>query len=483
MKTRKFLILLLVLVLVAFFITNFSSIYTIDDYAYAIAMGIDKSTNDLDLLLTLQIAIPSGSSNSSSGSSSSSSQSSSSIVSTVKCKNIDDGINKINDYLGEKLNLSYCKVIVFSEDVARNGVGNYICTATNNIELRPSCDIIVSKCKAQDYIQNSKPLLESLSSKYYKSISSSQNDTGFTKTVSLMSFYNKYFDTLSEPFAPLSNLEISKKEQNKSNTTQGNQTQENNSNVINQNSTSENQSAQSNSVNSENENIDLNSITSENQTSSSSSSSTENKKKIDVENDNSNTKIINSGLAVFRSDKLVGEISEEEALCYMLVSGKLNNATINIPSPFSDSDFISLNISSVKSKNKVQLNGDSPQIFSDITLEARVLSSTKSSNYMSKENISAIEYTANSYLKANITDFLYKTSKDLKSDFIGFGRIAVKSFKTIDDWKKYDWLAKYENASFSVNVNTRLKSSYLIIGWKFLKLFDIFNILYYTKHR
>ena len=114
---------------------------------------------------------------------------------------------------------------------------------------------------------------------------------------------------------------------------------------------------------------------------------------------------------------------------------------------------------------------------------ARVLSSTKSSNYMSKENISAIEYTANSYLKANITDFLYKTSKDLKSDFIGFGRIAVKSFKTIDDWKKYDWLAKYENASFSVNVNTRLKSSYLIIGWKFLKLFDIFNILYYTKHR
>lgn len=452
MKIRKLLILLLVLVLISFFITNFSSIYTIDDYAYAIAMGLDKSTDDLDLLLTLQIAIPSGSSNSSSGSSSSSSQSSSSIVSTVKCKNIDDGINKINDYLGEKINLSYCKVIVFSEDVAKNGIGNYICTATNNIELRPSCDIIISKCKAQDYIQNSKPLLESLSSKYYKALSSSQNDTGFTKTVSLMSFYNKYFDTLSEPFAPLSNLEIStKEEQNKPNAL-SNQIQENNSNEINQNSTIENQFAQSNSVNSEN------------QTSSSSSSSTENKEKTDVENDNSNTKIINSGLAVFRSDKLVGEIFEEEALCYMLVSGKLNNATINIPSPFSDSDFISLNISSVYAKNKVQINSDAPQISSNIALEARVLSSTKSSNYMSKENISAIEYATNSYLNANVTEFLYKTSKDLKSDFIGFGRIAVKSFKTIDDWKNYDWLSKYENASFSVNVNTKLKSSYLIIG-------------------
>ena len=205
MKVKKILIILLVIVITAFFLTNFSSIYTIDDYAYVIAMGLDNS-DDSDLILSLQIAIPAGSSK---GSESSSSQSSSSIVSTVKCKNINGGVNLINDYLGQKLNLSYCKAMVFSEEIAKKGIGNYICTATNDIEIRPSCDIIVSKCSALDYITNSKPLLENLSSKYYEIASSSQKDTGLTRTISLMSFYNRYYDSLCEPYAPLSSIEES----------------------------------------------------------------------------------------------------------------------------------------------------------------------------------------------------------------------------------------------------------------------------------
>ena len=84
-----------------------------------------------------------------------------------------------------------------------------------------------------------------------------------------------------------------------------------------------------------------------------------------------------------------------------------------------------------------------------------------------------MEYATNSYLNANITDFLYKTSKELKSDFIGFGRNAVRSFKTMDDWKNYDWLNKYQNSEFNVNVNTTVKSSYLLIGKFFLNLFFI----------
>ena len=408
MKVKKILIILLVIVITAFFLTNFSSIYTIDDYAYVIAMGLDNS-DDSNLILSLQIAIPAGSSK---GSESSSSQSSSSIVSTVKCKNINGGVNLINDYLGQKLNLSYCKAMVFSEDIAKKGIGNYICTATNDIEIRPSCDIIVSKCSALDYITNSKPLLENLSSKYYEIASSSQKDTGLTRTISLMSFYNRYYDSLCEPYAPLSSIE------------------------------------ESNGGDS----------------SSSSGGNSESSSKKDVEKDNANAKIKNQGLAIFKDDKLIGEISREETLCYMLVSGKLKDAVINVPSPFEDADYVSLNISSVHSKNKVEIKNGTPFITCNISLSARVLSSTKTSNYLSKENSLALEYATNSYLNANITDFLYKTSKELKSDFIGFGRNAVRSFKTMDDWKNYDWLNKYQNSEFNVNVNTTVKSSYLLIG-------------------
>ena len=505
MKVKKFLIILLVIVITAFFLTNFSSIYTIDDYAYVIAMGLDNS-DDSDLILSLQIAIPAGSSK---GSESSSSQSSSSIVSTVKCKNINGGVNLINDYLGQKLNLSYCKAMVFSEDIAKKGIGNYICTATNDIEIRPSCDIIVSKCSALDYITNSKPLLENLSSKYYEIASSSQKDTGLTRTISLMSFYNRYYDSLCEPYAPLSSIEESNESGKTNKTSQANtktnqDNQVDNSNQSNQESQANqadqaNQTSQSNQANQLNQankaeqinsNASINKKESESNSedaqnevqgktldsdknsdnsnggdsSSSSGGKSESSSKKDVEKDNANAKIKNQGLAIFKDDKLIGEISREETLCYMLVSGKLKDAVINIPSPFEDADYVSLNISSVHSKNKVEIKNGTPFITCNISLSARVLSSTKTSNYLSKENSLALEYATNSYLNANITDFLYKTSKELKSDFIGFGRNAVRSFKTMDDWKNYDWLNKYQNSEFNVNVNTTVKSSYLLIG-------------------
>lgn len=434
MKVKKILIILLVIVITAFFLTNFSSIYTIDDYAYVIAMGLDNS-DDSDLILSLQIAIPAGSSK---GSESSSSQSSSSIVSTVKCKNINGGVNLINDYLGQKLNLSYCKAMVFSEEIAKKGIGNYICTATNDIEIRPSCDIIVSKCSALDYITNSKPLLENLSSKYYEIASSSQKDTGLTRTISLMSFYNRYYDSLCEPYAPLSSIEESNGGDSSS-SSGGKSEGEGSSSSSGGKSTNEGSS-------------------------SSSGGNSESSSKKDVEKDNASEKIKNQGLAIFKDDKLIGEISREETLCYMLVSGKLKEAVINVPSPFEDADYVSLNISSVHSKNKVEIKNGTPFITCNISLSARVLSSTKTSNYLSKENSLALEYATNSYLNANITDFLYKTSKELKSDFIGFGRNAVRSFKTMDDWKNYDWLNKYQNSEFNVNVNTTVKSSYLLIG-------------------
>ena len=456
MKVKKILIILLVIVITAFFLTNFSSIYTIDDYAYVIAMGLDNS-DDSDLILSLQIAIPAGSSK---GSESSSSQSSSSIVSTVKCKNINGGVNLINDYLGQKLNLSYCKAMVFSEDIAKKGIGNYICTATNDIEIRPSCDIIVSKCSALDYITNSKPLLENLSSKYYEIASSSQKDTGLTRTISLMSFYNRYYDSLCEPYAPLSSIEESNESGNANQTSQANKAEQINSNAsINKKESESNSEDAKNEVQGKTLDSDKNSDNSNGGGSSSSSGgNSESSSKKDVEKDNTNAKIKNHGLAIFKDDKLIGEISREETLCYMLVSGKLKDAVINIPSPFEDADYVSLNISSVHSKNKVEIKNGTPFV------TARVLSSTKTSNYLSKENSLALEYATNSYLNANITDFLYKTSKELTSDFIGFGRNAVRSFKTMDDWKNYDWLNKYQNSEFNVNVNTTVKSSYLLIG-------------------
>lgn len=386
MSAKKILAILLIIVLFLFYLSNISSINTIDELAYVIGLGFDTSENG-KLKLSLQISLPS--SYSSNGGGSSGSSENTTVITSVDCNSIDSGINLANTYVGKTLNLSYCKAVIFSEEFAQKGIISYVSTLINDIEVRPYCKIVVSKCSASDFLKNSKPLLENLSSKYYDSAENSEKNTGFTRIVTLLDFYNDYYDTCSDSFTMLGTINDSL---------------------------------------SENNTVKMN------------------------------------GLVSFHNGSLSGELTPSEVLSNLITSNELKHATISIPSPFSDSNYISLYISNSKSKNDVKIVNGFPFIKCNITLSTRILSNSVNSNYMSDENISAIEEYASSYFKSHIENYLYKTSIILKSDVSKFGKIAIKHFKTWNDWTEYDWLDKYQNSFFDVDVNVKLKSSYLVIG-------------------
>lgn len=419
MNKNRFLIFLLLLVIIFFAFSNYSAVSTIDESAYVIAMGLDPAP-DGKINLSLQIAIPDSSSEGES--SSSTEHSSSSIVNTVECNTIFSGITLINSYISKRLNLSYCKVVVFSEEMAENGIGNYISDLMNDVELRPTCHILVSKCDAKYYLENSKPMIDNLSSKYYEVQRSSEKNTGYTKSITILDFYNSYYDSFVQPYSVLGSISGA-----------------NSGNIQN-----------SQSPQSPNSSEDLNYVVSvESQT-------TEKVEK----------NIENLGLAVFKGDSFVGEISGMETVYHLMVSNQFKSSIINIPSPFADNNYIAIYISNVKSKNKVQIINGSPYISCNITLSARVISSSMANNYLEPENIKLIQDYANSYLKSCIEDYLYKTSIDFNSDIIGFGKYGVHNFRTMQSWNNYNWLEKYKNSFFDVNVNTKIVSSYLVYGNK-----------------
>ena len=84
-------------------------------------------------------------------------------------------------------------------------------------------------------------------------------------------------------------------------------------------------------------------------------------------------------------------------------------------------------------------------------------------NYFSEENLKKIQDAVNVYMKQNMTDYLYKTAKEFKSDIVGFGRTAIHQFLTWDDWINYNWLEKYKNSFFDINIESELKSGQLLI--------------------
>jgi len=146
-----------------------------------------------------------------------------------------------------------------------------------------------------------------------------------------------------------------------------------------------------------------------------------------------------------------------------MVTNDLEECIISIPSPFDEDIGIDLYLTlDEKTKNDVKIVNGSPYISTDIKLNARILSANKNSNYFEKDNLELIENYANSYVKAQIEDYLYKTSKNYKSDIAAFGKYAVKYFPTWDKWIDYNWPENYSNSFFNVNVQVNVISSYLI---------------------
>lgn len=182
---RNIFIVILVIILLLSFNTSYTSL-NLDNLAYVVALGIDVGSNG-NFKFTFQFIPRRGSSGSDSGSE----ESEPSIINTVEAPSINTAVNLLNGYIARKLNLSHCKVIVFSEAVAIQGIEEEIYSLTNDSQVRPSANIIVCKNTAQKYIEDSNPILENLITKYYEIFPNSTKYTGYVYNATLGEFFNQ----------------------------------------------------------------------------------------------------------------------------------------------------------------------------------------------------------------------------------------------------------------------------------------------------
>lgn len=404
-KVRKAFAIFILTLLILVATTSYYGIRGIDNLAYVVAIGIDVGTNE-NLLLSLQISLPNGGE-----SSGSSSQSTSVVVESVECSSINTGIALFNSYLGKEINLSHCKVLVISEEFATQGVSEVLYTLTNEIQFRTTSNIIISKCDAKSYLEYSAPLLDKVSARYYEIAPTSSEYTGYTESITCNEFLSAISNNFSSPVAILGSIN-----------SEASQTQDLASSEV-------------------------------------TSHYTAGQTPISPKNDGVET----MGLAVFNDDKLVGELNGFESICHLIISNKLKNAQIRVPSPIEELDFIDLYIElGNDTKNSVYLVNNTPYITSKIKVTAKMQSMNKNINLLDEELVNKIETSAETYLKENIMNYLYKTSKEFDADIDSFGLYASKYFSTNQEWENYNWIHHYKDAYFDVELDVNLRSSYLL---------------------
>lgn len=394
----RYSIVFIVIVIFAISFTSTHNVQSIDDLAYVVAVGIDSAQNN-NLKVTFQFNIPTASGENSS------SETAPTIVDSVEASSLDGALHLMNTFISKEINLAHCKVIVFSEELAKKGIEPEINTLINNVQIRPDVNVIVSSCSAQEYIKNVSPSLENLAAKFYETLPRSEEYTGYTANIELVNFFNKTVDRTGEPVAILGN-------------------------------------SLSKSTDKEKE------------------QSKESRSAFEVEGG-----IENIGLAVFKGAKMVGKLNATETLSFLMLDGHVKSFSISVPNPKNENRMLDLYCTlDHRPKIQVFLVNGSPYVTIAMQINARISSLDDIEKSNSTENFSEIESSASYYFKKQVENYLYRTAKEFRSDISCLGKYSLKSFRTRTEFEDYNWEENYQDSFFHVDSNVTIRSSFLLTG-------------------
>lgn len=357
----------------------------------------------------------------------------SSTLITIEADSLSTAISYASTRTSKEMKLSHNKIIVFSEEIAKTELVNCVNAFISSQEIRPRTSVVVCPDKARTFLESTFPVLETNPARYYDLLLASAEYTGYTTKTELIDFYLNSKSDYINPIAIHGNITTYQDPKGPSDPNPpfaANSEEENDKSSDDPKITDNSQSTKTT------ETIGNNSA----------------KRSSDEQNEENLTPEL-YGIAVFANDVMVGTLSNYEVLAHSIMTDSLK--TVNF-----DIDTTTVSISQRKSpKFKVTLEKETPHIDITVLLDAKLLYSGDDVDYTKYENKNKLKEKIENEFKNIINMYLQKTSKEFKSDIVGFGKILKSQFLTIDELEKIKWLDIYQNSTFNLEVRVTLDTA------------------------
>ena len=121
----KWLTIIIIIIIFLYAFSNSYSSSNIDNISYVVGVGVDLADDGKNLKVSFEFT------NITPSPQESSSEKPEPIIETVVTSSIDNAINMMNVYLAKQVNLAHCKVIVFSKEIAKQGIFNHVANFLN----------------------------------------------------------------------------------------------------------------------------------------------------------------------------------------------------------------------------------------------------------------------------------------------------------------------------------------------------------------
>lgn len=393
----------------------------VDDLLHVNILGIERGVSD-KWRITIKFPTLKGTSGSDSGGGASSGgvggKSAEYATLTVDAPSFFTGIDMLNTTVAREINFMHTEALIISEDLAKSGIlGEFLSPMIRFRQIRRSMHVIILSGSVMDTLTSIEPVVGTTLSKNLEILFEESSKTGFFPHSTLQNFYDSMKSTYAQPTAILGA-------------------------VGNPYSLKQSERKWGNKFKAEGNYYagDL---------------PVKGYKAVEL-----------FGAAVFDGDKMVGQLTGEEARLMQIINGKFRDMAYTMPDPQNPSLIVALNIRQKKKPAvAVKFDGDIPLIHLKAELEGDILAIQSSINYENPDNIPILEKAFEKEIK-NELDKLIDKSLSLKTDIFGFGQFAAIHFLTIQEWKEYNWIKKYQDSKISTEVKftirrtgTQLKNS------------------------
>jgi spore germination protein KC len=168
------------------------------------------------------------------------------------------------------------------------------------------------------------------------------------------------------------------------------------------------------------------------------------------------TKIGYSGLAVFRNDKLVGWLNEEESNGYNFVINNIKSSIVN--NPCSRGGRLAFEIIRSSTEVKGFLRNEKPSIKVEVRTEGNITEANCSNlNITKTQVIQELEKDLEQRIKKDIEYVINISQKKMRTDIFGFGEVMHRSNLPYWERVKNDWSKIFVNIPVDIKVDLKIR--------------------------
>lgn len=395
----------------------------VDDLALVMAIGLDKGEDDT-VYVTLQIAIPravaSGGAEGG-GPSEGGGGARASLITTLRGRSILGLIDVANTYIDRRLSFVHSKMLIVGEDLAKQGLAPYVSELVRFHEIRRTMFLVVAKGTAREFITENKPVLEQNPAKNLELLTLAGRKAGLIPASQIQRFLVEIQSFGEEPLVILAGI-------NKQQPPEEEETSEHEKN-----------SEASPDLSIPIGKSDIRFVAGK------SPSAGGNPVEL-------------AGAAVFKGDKMVGEITGEEVRHVLYLRGTFKQGITVVRDPSADDRFISADLRLARpTQIRVAKDGDEFKIEVNVTLEGGLVGSQGNEDYTNPKALEAVEKQLAHEIGRGCEDIIRRAQTEFSSDIFAFGNKARHLAMTWHEWQDLNWRDRFPNARVTVTAKVELR--------------------------